>query len=519
MPGGCGGGRARRREWSRRVLPAVFVVAIGLVSACAPASRPGDTGAIGWEACPDAPAVGDLAGRLQCGLLRVPLDPATGGGTVTLALARLRASGPAQGTVVINPGGPGASGVRYLLGAAPSLSAMRFTLDHDVVSFDPRGVGRSTPTVRCRTDAERDAQRSADLGDRSPAGIAAAERDARRVAGLCRTRVGSEVLTRLGTGFVVEDLERIRIALGENRIDFLGYSYGSRLGIEYARNHPSRIGALVLDGVDDPDADPIAATLAQARAFQDVFAGFAADCARIPECPLGADPAGAVSEYQRLVRPLRQRPVRVADGRLLTYDAAVEATGMALYRRDLWPTLRSGLAGIAPGPDGQNRGAQTLMSLADTMEGRDAAGHYDNSADAFLAVRCADGPQITDRALVDRLDREQRQAAPYADDGRGTGRGALDECAFWPTSDRRPEEAPRREGIADGAPTPVVVATVHDPATPYAAGVAAATRLRARLISVGGYGHTAALQGNVCVDSAVDAYFSRLAIPNGPLTC
>ena len=187
---------------------------------------------------------------------------------------------------------------------------------------------------------------------------------------------------------------------------------------------------------------------------------------------------------------------------------------MALYRTDLWPTLRSGLADLAAG-----RGGATLMSLADLLEGRGPGGTYDNSADAYLAIGCADGLRIADRAANDDLDRRLRAAAPYTDDGRGTGHAPLDPCAFWP-----PERVavPRSgPGAAPSVPTPapLIVAVTHDPATPYSVGEEIARRTHGTLITVDGYSHTAALEGNRCVDEAVDDYLLNLDGLNGPLAC
>ncbi|WP_270485608.1 alpha/beta hydrolase [Gordonia jacobaea] len=497
--------------------PLLTAVMVGLLlcAGCVSTEHAADTGAIEWGVCAQGVGTGPSAARVECGTLAVPLDPAKPQGrTITLAVARLRASERSDSTVVVNPGGPGASGVDYLLGAADRLAAQRFTTHSDVVTFDPRGVGASAPTVRCRTATELDAEREADSGDRSPQGIAAAEATNRGIARKCSTRTGDEFLGLVGTSQVVDDVDRLRAALGRSRIDFIGFSYGSKIALEYEQRYPDRLFRMVIDGAVDPAANPVDTSVAQARSFQEVFDAFARDCTRMPGCALGADPAGALVQYQRLVRPLSQRPVPAGAGRTLDFQSAVDGTSMALYRTDLWPTLRSGLADLAAG-----RGGETLMSLADLLEGRGPGGTYDNSADAYLAIGCADGPRITDRAANDDLDRRLRAAAPYSDDGRGTGPAPLDPCAFWP-----PESvatARLEPGAASSAPTPtpLIVAVTHDPATPYAVGEEIARRTHGTLITVDGYGHTAALQGNRCVDEAVGDYLLNLDGLNGPLAC
>lgn len=504
-----------------------LLAVMALVSGgCATNERSDGGATIRWEACPAGAALGSAAARVDCGTLAVPRDPAEPGGrTITLALARLRASQHSDTTVLLNPGGPGASGVDYLLGAAERLAAQRFTAHSDVVAFDPRGVGASTPAVRCRTAAELDAERDVDRGDRSERGITAAENQNRTDARRCAERVGAEFLGLVGTSQVVDDVDRLRTALGRAQIDFIGFSYGSKIGLEYGQRYPTKLFRLVVDGAVDPDADPIESSVAQARAFQDTFDAFARDCTMVPGCVLGTDPADVLRRYQALVRPLTTAPVPAGGGRVLTYQSAVDATSMALYRSDLWPTLRSGLADLAAG-----RGGQTLMSLADMQEGRGPGGAYDNSADAYLAVGCADGPRITDRRVAGDLDRRRRAAAPYSDDGRGSGLAPLDPCAFWPPANTATagdgvvgdgvSGSPSSARPAVGAsPPPLVIATTHDPATPYAAGETLARRTGGTLLTVHGYGHTAALQGNRCVDGVVDDYLSDLGSLNPSLAC
>lgn len=506
------------------LVPLLVVVAL-LAFACG-GREPDDAdpdASIRWGPCRDGAVIGSSAARVECATLAVPLDPAVPRGrTITLAVARLAAAQRSDATVLINPGGPGASGVDFLLGAADRLAAQGFTAHSDVVAFDPRGVGASEPQIRCRTGAELDAERNVDRGDRSEQGVAQAEAANRADARRCSARVGDEFLGLVGTSHVVDDVERLRIALGRSRVDFIGFSYGSKIGLDYGQRYPGRLFRLVVDGAVDPAADPIDASVAQARSFQDVFDAFVRDCTEVPGCALGADPAGALGRYQGIVRALTHRPAPAGPGRVLTFQSAVDGTSMALYRNDLWPTLRSGLADLAAG-----RGGQTLMSLADMLEGRRPGGTYDNSADANLAIGCADGPRITDRRLADDFERRLRAAAPYSDDGRATGRAPLDTCAFWPpasqataTEGHSASAAPSSaQQVGPVAPAPLVIATTHDPATPYAVGEAVARRTRGTLVTVDGYGHTSAFHGNRCVDEAVDRYLSNPVGLNRSLAC
>ncbi|MGJ0120787.1 alpha/beta hydrolase [Williamsia sp. MIQD14] len=466
---------------------------------------------IAWGSCAEfAPDGGYPQQRSQCGRLTVPVDYADPtGATASLAVFRLKAADRATGILLTNPGGPGGSGVDFMASAASDFADRDVSRTLDIVGFDPRGVGRSTPQIRCRTDAERDAVRARDWVDTSPAGIAAVEKRNAAVGSACARQMGGDFLAHVGTADVIADMDVLRGALGYEQLNYLGYSYGTLIGADYAERFPTRVRAMVNDGAVDPSADPVADVVAQTAGFQRAFDGFAADCVTRRGCALGTDPARATARYQELTRPLIGRPAPTTDPRGLTYGDALTGTGQALYSKNLWRYLRDGLAELAGG-----RG-DTLLRLADLYEGRDRSGRYDNSADAFTAIRCVDGPPITDRATLDRLDTDLRRAAPFRDDGRGTGRGSADECAFWPVP---PTSQPHRIAAA-GLPTTVVVSTTDDPATPYAAGVSLAGQLGARLMTFRGTQHTASFEGNACLDDPLTKYLVDLTLPPVGATC
>ena len=239
----------------------------------------------------------------------------------------------------------------------------------------------------------------------------------RQTAMLCAERVGTDLLASVGTETVARDLDRIRAALGDERLTYLGYSYGTLLGVQYARLFGDRIRALAFDGVMDTALDPTDGAVSQAAGFQRNFDAFARDCVTWADCPLGSDANAALGAYQQLVRGLIATDLRTADGRRLTFDEADTATSNALYQKRWWPDLRAALRDLRLGDPA------AMMALADHYEGRAGNGAYDNFADAFLAIRCADDPRVADQARLDRLDTELRRVAPYSDDGRGTGRG------------------------------------------------------------------------------------------------
>ena len=435
---------------------------------------------------------------LQCSRLRVPLDyAAPGGRDAEIAVLRTRASAPDRriGSLVVNPGGPGASGVETAAALGPVVAGTEIGRRFDLVGFDPRGTGASTPTVRCLTAPEQDAERLTDDTDPSPQGVAKAEDDAREVAGDCATRTGVDVLANIGTRDVAKDMDVLRAALRDPQLTYLGYSYGTRIGSTYAEQFPRNVRAMVLDGAVDPDADPTEEVIAQGAGFQGTFEAFARDCATQPGCPLGADPAQATTRFQQLTRPLIGRPLPLPDGRLFSYDDALQGTIQAMYSESLWPSLRAGLTDLTRG-----NGARQ-MALADEYFDRGPDGQYSPEQDAFTAIRCVDDPRVTDPALA--LDRARRYdaAAPFLSSGRAPA-AALDQCAFWPVAPTSLPHVPRVGGL----PPPLVISTTGDPATPYQAGVELARALNGSLLTKIGDEHTATFGGYPCVDRVVTRY-------------
>ena len=272
----------------------------------------------------------------------------------------------------------------------------------------------------------------------------------------------------IGTVNVARDLDAIRAALGDDKLTYLGYSYGTRIGSAYAEAFPQKVRAMILDGAVDPNADPIEADLRQAKGFQDAFNDYATDCAKQSTCPLGTDPTKAIDVYHSLVDPMVDpnnlmvgRPVHTNDPRGLSYSDAIVGTIMALYTPTLWHHLTDGLSELV------NHHGDTLLALADMYMRRDPNGHYTNATDARVAINCVDQPPITDRAKVIDEDSRSREIAPFMSYGQFTGDAPLGTCAFWPVPATSKPHAVSAPGLA---PT-VVVSTTHDPATPYKAGV------------------------------------------------
>lgn len=465
---------------------------------------------ITWGSCDGFATDGEeLSPDFECATVTVPLDYARpDGDTAQIAISRAPATGARLGSILVNPGGPGASGLSSASIPEGTEVAERF----DVIGFDPRGIGASTPQVRCQTPQENDAERRDADVDMSPAGIAYMEQKNRTYAARCAERSGLPLLAHVGTREVVRDMDVIRSALGEAKLNYLGFSYGTRIGTAYAETFPRNVRAMVLDGALDPEQDPVEEMVLQGAGFQQAFDAFAAECAQTKDCPLGADPSRADTRFRQLVDPLVARPAATTDPRGLSYSDAITGVTQALYSPSLWTSLRGGLSGLADG------NGDTLLLLADLYEGRADDGSYSNINDAFNAIRCVDDPPVTDRAVAGAADTRYREAAPFLDDGRGTGNAPLDVCAFWPVPNTGAPHTIDAAAIA-GLPTLVVVSTTEDPATPYQAGVDLAKQLDAALVTYRGAQHTASFDGVACIDDPVSRYLVDLAVPDPDLTC
>jgi pimeloyl-ACP methyl ester carboxylesterase len=300
---------------------------------------------------------------------------------------------------------------------------------------------------------------------------------------------------------VARDLDVLRAALGDRKLTYVGYSYGTRIGSTYAEMFPGNVGSMVLDGAVDPTQNSKESRVAQIAAFQHAFEVFAADCAHRPDCPLGTDPRTATTAYQALTRPLLTTPVPAGHGRSLSYDDATTGTIEALYNPAGWPGLTEGLRALRAG-DGT-----PLLALADS--------YYDGvSIDAETAINCVDEDRTADRAVAGETARRVVAAAPFLDPGIPPV-AALDTCGLWPVPPTSAPHLPR----ADGLPPILVISTTGDPATPYAAGVTLANALHARLLTVEGTQHTAAGEGYSCVDHIVANYLLDLALPTEGARC
>jgi pimeloyl-ACP methyl ester carboxylesterase len=470
--------------------------------------RPGSP--IQWAPCQAAPSdESRIPPGSECGMLSVPVDYAKPDGDVAqIAMIRFKATGEKVGSLIINPGGPGESGVEAaasMVATLPQTVRDRF----DLVGFDPRGVANSTPAVWCNSDADNDRLRADPQVDYSPEGVAHIESETKAFVQRCVDKMGKEFLANVGTTNVVKDLDAMRAALGDEKLTYLGYSYGTRIGAGYAEAYPQNVRAMILDGAVDPNADPIEANIRQAAAFQQAFDDYAADCATDPSCPLGTDPAKATDVYLSLVDPLVENPAKTKDPRGLSHSDAIVGTILPLYSPGLWRHLTQALTELKEGA------GDTMLTLADLYMGRDAEGRYNNSTDVRVAVNCVDEPDVTDRAKIVEEDRRVREVAPFMSYGEFTGHAPLGTCAFWPVP---PTSEPHEINIR-GLPPILVVSTTNDPATPYQAGVDLARQLGGTMVTFDGTQHTVVFQGNTCIDDIAARYLVDVTVPPPDTRC
>lgn len=436
----------------------------------------------------------------ECASLEVPVNYADpGGATLDLALLRVPASGGTPGVLVVNPGGPGSSGVDYAR-AAKAIVSDRVRERFDIVGFDPRGVGRSAP-VECATDAAFDRLIAVDGTPDSPAEIAALEQASSILD--CRGSVDG-LVDNMSTLDAARDLDILRAALGQSRLDYLGVSYGTHLGATFASLYPDRVGRFVLDGPLPAGLDAEELTLGQAVGFENALRRFVEYCQQSGGCPLGDSPDvdAGMSSLRAILDSLDTAPASTGDPqRPLTEAAATYAILMSLYRASDRPLLKDALGSLSVG-DGT-----PLQRMLDERIGRGSDGSYrDNALDAFYAVSCSDRAAPVDIASsVERLS----GAAPF-----------LGEYLAWGNLPCAPGTAAGATDIAIDAPTVLVIATTHDPATPIAWAEPFVAQFEdAVLVVRDGDGHTGYREGSGCVDDAVDAFLIDGDLPVDGLAC
>ncbi len=463
------------------------------------------TTSVKWTTCPGHE-------KFRCASVPVPIDYANPSlGTLKLAVVMLPATGAHPlGDVFTNPGGPGASGVDFL---EESLSSFPKSLraEFNIVSWDPRGVERSDP-VTCvdadgiRTLTEEDPQPS------TPAQIARVVALTKQFVAACEAHTSKLLLENVGTRTTIEDLDRLRADLGQPKLDYLGFSYGTFIGELYAEKYPHHIRAMVLDGAINPELSLTAADREQALGFEGDLHAFFTWCDANKTCHQRL-PDGAAASYAKLMAIFEAGGVIHADfkakyGGLLPVTLGVAEIGVisTLYSNIAWPYL--GLA-IDRGLHGNG---DLLAELAYEYVGLQQSGKFSNQDEANVAINCVDAPSPRDLSFYEALAKSLAAVAP--DFGASEAWGSLT-CAYWPV----PAQGKPGPIHAAGSPTILVVGSTGDPATPYPWAQAIASQLdNARLLTRSGTGHTGYFS-SACIRRYVDQYFATLALPPKGTIC
>ncbi|MET9958859.1 alpha/beta hydrolase [Streptomyces sp. NPDC006326] len=448
----------------------------------------------------------------QCATMKAPLDYAhpESGQDVDIAVARRKATGPGKrlGSLVVNPGGPGGSGIGYLQSYAGIAYPAPVRAQYDMVSFDPRGVDRSSP-VECLTGPAMDQYTQVDQTPDDAAERARLVSSFKDFAAGCQSR-SKRVLPHVSTVDAARDMDILRAVLGDEKLSYVGASYGTFLGATYADLFPGRVGRLVLDGAMDPSRSAVELNRDQTAGFETAFRSFAKDCVKQPDCPLGkGGPDAVATRLKEFFRKLDAHPVPSGDPER-PLGEALATTGViaALYDETAWPQLREALAAAM---DGDGSG---LLALADSYYEREPDGRYANLMYANAAVNCLDQPPaFTGPEAVDAALPSFEKASPVF--GAGLAWASLN-CTYWPV-----KATGRAHPLtAKGAPPIVVVGTLRDPATPYKWAQALAGQLDSGvLLTYDGDGHTAYGRGSDCIDTAINTYLLEGTAPQNGKKC
>ncbi|MDF2144661.1 alpha/beta hydrolase [Knoellia sp. p5-6-4] len=508
----------------RSLAAAATVLALAL-SGCTLFDDGGSDNAVSTPTVPQTPPTGaeDLAQYYgqklswskcaggQCAELTVPLsydDP--DGETIKVEVLRVPASRQKSrvGSLVVNPGGPGGSGVDYAQ-AADFIVGKPVRQRFDVVGFDPRGVDRSAP-IDCLDDRQLDRFLGSDPTPDSAAEEQSFAENAESFAQACKANAGP-LLGHVSTVDAAKDMDILRAALGDPKLNYLGKSYGTYLGATYADLFPESVGQFVLDGVVAPDLTSAEVNEGQAAGFELATRAWAEDCVSEGDCPLGGSVDEVMEGMRDFLKGLDENPIPSGDPQApeLTEGWGSLGIAAAMYDQGSWGILTDALRAAV-----DNRNGRDLMALANTYADRTDTGQYTgNIMEVIYAVNCLDKPDTDDLSVYQKQAQEFTASAPTW--GPFLAWSSLP-CGYWPVEgDGEPKKI-----TAEGSGPIVVVGTTRDPATPYEWSVRLNDQLaNSALITYDGDGHTAYTRSNSCVDGAIDNYYVKKQVPRDGLKC
>lgn len=448
-----------------------------------------------WQKCPVSGGEVDA----ECAYVEAPLDwqKPESDKAIKLHLAMLPAkSDNPVGTVFVNPGGPGASGSEFVIGAAGIFDELRKT--YNVIGWAPRGVKPSSP-VTCYTDSELDDSLYGYDPDAPEAGTQEwldKTREENQQLGERCEELSGELYKHVGTRNTVQDLELLRQLVGDERLNYLGFSYGTYIGARYAQMFPQTAGKLVLDGAVDPTADINEVITAQSKGFELALRNYWQDCVA-HGCYAGDSVDAGMNLVSELLAKVKNNPIKAEDGRWLTDSVLLIAIAAPLYSHEQWPRLDELFQSVQAGKP------ETALELADQYYNRIEGQYLDNSTTAFMTINCADYPESQPNLAEMRADAQRlAEAAPVLGPYQGYGAAS---CWGWPV----PGDPQGTDPVhGKGAGPVLVVGTVGDPATPYQWAKNLADQLETgHLITYNGEGHTAYGQSQ-CVTKHVNDFFN-----------
>ena len=439
---------------------------------------------VDWQSCYE---------NYQCTDLLVPIDYTNlSTGTFQISVLKYPTTNKKKlGSLIVNPGGPGGSGVDYAY-AAEYLFSPAILEAYDIVGFDPRGVSRSEPII-CLTDKELDANYASDAKPDNEKEFAQTLIESKKFIQQCEKK--NKHLTSFSTANAARDMDILRQAVGDKQLSYMGKSYGTFLGTLYAQFFPEKVGRMVLDGAVDPTISDFQQSLTQAIGFDKAFTAFAADCKKQSDCPLPKEKDAAIATMKQLFNKSAEEPLKTQNNqRLLSESAMVLGTASALYDSATgWPDLRTAIAEAMKGE------SKTFLKLADEYTGRLEDGSYrSNEFDSAAIIDCLDfrDSRSIKEMKIDALT-FTKQAPLFGPYLAYSGLG----CKYFDAA------AAIKITPSKTANSIVIIGTTGDPATPYqwAQGLHKILT-NSVLISLTGDGHTGQGQGNKCVDESVDRY-------------
>ena len=458
---------------------------------------------LAWAPCKDD-------AKMQCADVKVPLDyKKPGGKAITVAMAKLPAKGGKPiGSLFINPGGPGSSGILMLSYVDRAFS--KDVMDkYDIIGFDPRGVGSSTP-VDCIDDREMAKVLDSDFDMETEAGRRAQKAQAKKIAEGCKKKSG-ELLAHVGTEPAARDMDVLRGLVGDEKLNYLGFSYGTQLGGAYADLFPKKVGRMVLDGAVDSQLSFLRMNYEQAFGYKKLFEGYAERCVKAGNCSLGSSVDAAKKKMRALLDQARVKPFKTSDPNRPLNQTMLHSAVTSLLEQDVdWSKLDQAFDQLIKQNDGS-----LFLKLFDASTGRDGDEVSSSRTEAYWAINCADYAQESEADYLKYAKKLKREAPAIG------AFSAQDTVAFYMCAElpHHPKANPGPYRAKGSAPI-VVIGTKYDPATPYHWAQALHKTLEnSVLLTWEGEGHAAYATAGSCIQSPVDKYLLTGEVPKDGLVC